>query len=54
MHGREKFESGSPRLLVGCYVAAEEVHSKHRLLLPPATAFHFHQEEAAPADTWIQ
>ena len=54
MHGREKFESGSSRLLVGCYVASEEVHSKHRMLHPPTSAFTLHHADAVPKDTWIQ
>ncbi len=34
MHGREAFEPGSKRLLSGCYVASEYLHSQHRVLFP--------------------
>ncbi len=51
MHGRERFVNGKDgRLLVGCYVASEEVHSKFRMLhVPPQ---HTQFRDAMPLSTW--
>eukprot|EP00042_Codosiga_hollandica_P057416 m.850434 g.850434 ORF g.850434 m.850434 type:complete len:78 (+) comp59581_c0_seq4:1213-1446(+) len=53
LHGRRAFDSKSNRLLVGCYVASEEFHSKLRILSSAQTE-HRNTRKDVPIPTSVR